>query len=188
MTMRKTGKALVPHNTKRPAKQSIKTAIEAGDINRVVKHLTPRQKAFCQEYVVDFNATQATIRAGYSPKNADKQGYLNLMNEGIRAYISDLTLSKQAKIVSVTPDYIVQKINEIIQKDDGKDADKLRGLELLARHLGMFIDRTEISGKDGEAIKIERAEAESAELKKAIERLARRNDVLTVVPDDETQK
>jgi len=38
------------------------------------KGLTPKQRIFCREYLLDLNATQAAIRAGYSQKTADPQG------------------------------------------------------------------------------------------------------------------
>lgn len=158
------GKAKHPHDSSRPASAGVKLGVEIyreeGDIDYLRKHLSPRQARFCEEYIVDFDATAAYIRAGYSP-NAAMQGAANLRkNEGVLAYIEYLSLSKQAKIVSVNPDYVLQKVTEIISKADTKDGDKLRGLELLARHLGMFIDRTEITGKDGEAIRVEQQQIE----------------------------
>jgi hypothetical protein len=81
-----------------------------------------------------------------------------MLNEGVAMYIDDLARSKEAKVVSVDPDYIIQRITAIVNKEGARDGDKLRGLELLARHLGMFIERTEISGRDGEAIQIEKRE------------------------------
>ena len=37
--------------------------------------LTPKQKLFVDEYLIDLNATQAAIRAGYRPSNAEQMGY-----------------------------------------------------------------------------------------------------------------
>lgn len=53
--------------------------------------LNPKQKRFCQEYVVDFNATQAAIRAGYSPKTAGVQAHKLLKNAKIQEYITQLS-------------------------------------------------------------------------------------------------
>jgi phage terminase small subunit len=44
----------------------------------MVRKLTPKQRRFVEEYLVDLNATQAAIRAGYNPKRADEIGYENL--------------------------------------------------------------------------------------------------------------
>ena len=44
----------------------------------MAKKLTEKQKRFVEEYLIDLNATQAAIRAGYSPKTANEQGTQNL--------------------------------------------------------------------------------------------------------------
>lgn len=48
--------------------------------------LTDRQKTFCEEYLIDLNATQAAIRAGYSPATANRIGSRLLTNVVIRAH------------------------------------------------------------------------------------------------------
>lgn len=133
--------------------------------------LNPRQLAFCREYVVDFNATQAAIRAGYGMKNAQNQSFGLLSYRSIRKLIDIYTQSNASKVTIVDKDYIIQKVTEIVTTAS-KDSDKLRGLELLARHLGMFVDRTEISGKDGEAIKIEETRKEADDVARKLRTLA----------------
>lgn len=125
--------------------------------------MNPRQRAFCREYVLDFNQKAAAIRAGYSPKSADAISYNLMEYRGIRRLIELYTASKAQQITTVNPDWIIQKVTEIVT-GPSKDGDKLRGLELLARHLGMFIERTEITGKDGEAIKIEETKQKADEV------------------------
>lgn len=51
------------------------------------KKLTARQKRFCDEYLIDLNATQAAIRAGYSQRTAMEQGSRLLTNLNINSYI-----------------------------------------------------------------------------------------------------
>lgn len=51
--------------------------------------LTPKQQRFAEEYLVDLNATQAAIRAGYSPRTAAEQGYDNLRKPQIAALIAE---------------------------------------------------------------------------------------------------
>ena len=53
--------------------------------------LTPKQQAFSREYLVDFNATQAAIRAGYSEKTANEQAARLLVNVSVQAEIQKLT-------------------------------------------------------------------------------------------------
>ncbi len=153
------GKARAPSNPDRPPLASVAAAIKADDIEALLRVLTPRQKRFAEEYVIDFNGTAATIRAGYSPKHAEKQAHLLVRHPGISYYIDHLSRSKENKIVSVNPDYIIQEVVGIIKKEGARDGDRLRGLELLARHLGMFIDRQEITGKDGGPLELEQRRA-----------------------------
>lgn len=151
---------LAEHNKRK--KIASAEAIEAGDIEALRDSLSYRQRRFCEEFVIDYKASAACRRAGYSEKYASRQSYQLLNHEGCKAYIDYLDDTKAAKITSVDPDYVVQKIVTIVNKENAKDTDKLRGLELLARHLGMFIEKTEISGPDGEAIKIEQQAKQEA--------------------------
>ena len=48
--------------------------------------LTAKQERFCEEYLIDLNATQAAIRAGYSVESAGSIGSENLTKPEIRAY------------------------------------------------------------------------------------------------------
>lgn len=125
--------------------------------------LSYRQRRFCEEFVIDYNGAAAARRAGYAKKNADIQANQLMNHVGTKAYIDYLDNNKQAKIMSIDPDYVIQKIVSVVNRENAKDSDKLRGLELLARHLGMFIERTEISGPDGEAIQIEQKAKEDAQ-------------------------
>ncbi len=62
-----------------------KTAVKMQESKSV--SLTDRQERFCEEYLVDLNATQAAIRAGYSRKTANQQGSRLLVNVGIQTEI-----------------------------------------------------------------------------------------------------
>lgn len=54
----------------------------------VTRKLTPKQERFVEEYLVDLNATKAAIRAGYSPKTAEQQGYQLLQIPSVQAAIA----------------------------------------------------------------------------------------------------
>lgn len=163
---RATGKAKHPHDASRPESAAVRRALEAQDIEALNLALTPRQRAFAHEYVVDFDGTAAAIRAGYATTYAGRQSYTLLRHKGIKFLIDHLTQSKVAKVVAIDPDYVLQRITEIVNKEGARDGDKLRGLELLARHLGMLTDRTELTGKDGEAIQLESKRAVQEEADK----------------------
>ena len=63
-----------------------------------MKKLTQRQQLFTEEYLVDLNATQAAVRAGYSPKTAQEQGSRLLCNVMVAAAVA---ASYQEKLQAV---------------------------------------------------------------------------------------
>lgn len=160
-------------------------ALDANDMEMLERALSPRQLAFAREYIVDFNGAAAAIRAGYSTNSADKQAYILNRHLGVKRYIEYLQTSKAAAIISINPDYIIQQVTSIIGAPGAKDGDKLRGLEMLARHLGMFVDRTEITGKDGEAIRIEKEKVanEAADFMTQLKIIAKKNQKDVVIDE-----
>lgn len=162
--------------------EKLQAAIDKDDQKAVYDLLSVRQRRFCEEYVLDFNGAAAAIRAGYASTWADRHASNILKSPAIAYYVDSLTRSKEAKIVSVNPDYVIQRVMEIIGKEGAKDGDKLRGLELLARHLGMFVDRTEISGPDGGAIETRQVEQEAQNFTNLLKQLADR--AKKVEPDE----
>ena len=60
--------------------------------------LNAKQEMFCREYLIDLNATQAAIRAGYSAKTANVLGSQNLSKLNIQNRISDLKLQRNEQI------------------------------------------------------------------------------------------
>ena len=151
----------------------------------VVNKVTKKQKQFCEEYLIDLNATQAAIRAGYSPETAYSIGQENLKKPEIRVHI-DRAIAERSKRTGVNADRVVRELakvafvnaSDVIDAGDAtlkadatpedlaaiqsvkvktfgegglereiKMADKLKALELLGRHLGMFEDRLKVSGQ-----------------------------------------
>lgn len=112
--------------------------------------LTPKQEAFCREYLIDLNATQAAIRAGYSEKTAQEQSSRLLSNVMVKEYIQR-GMEDRAERVQVTADDVLNDILETRKAAaaDGKHSDRLKANELLGKHLKLFTDKHEHSGKDG---------------------------------------
>lgn len=135
--------------------------------------LTDKQAAFVREYLVDLNATQAAIRAGYSERTASRIGPQLLGKTWVREAI-EKAQAKRAQRVEVTQDYVLSNLVEVVERTmqrapvldrkgeqvtdeegravwtfDAKGAN--RALELLGKHLGIFTDkvRAEVSGPDG---------------------------------------
>ena len=135
--------------------------------------LTDKQAAFVREYLVDLNATQAAIRAGYSERTASRIGPQLLGKTCVREAI-EKAQAKRARRVEVTQDYVLSNLVEVVERTmqrapvldrkgeqvtdeegravwtfDAKGAN--RALELLGKHLGIFTDKVkaEVSGPDG---------------------------------------
>lgn len=135
--------------------------------------LTDRQKEFVRQYLVDLNATQAAIRAGYSERTAYSVGQRLLKNVEIQRAVA-AAQAKRARRVEVTQDYVLSNLVEVVERTmqrapvldrkgeqvtdeegravwtfDAKNAN--RALELLGKHLGIFADKVkaEVSGPDG---------------------------------------
>lgn len=76
------------------------------------KKLTPKQQLFCKEYLIDLNATQASIRAGYSKKTAGKIGTENLQKPAIQEEIQK-QMDKREKRIEITADNVLQEIAKL---------------------------------------------------------------------------
>lgn len=74
--------------------------------------LTPQQKLFCNEYIIDLNAKQAAIRAGYSERTAQEQGSRLLSNVKVQEYISKRMASRE-KRTEITQDFVLRELVEI---------------------------------------------------------------------------
>lgn len=123
--------------------------------------INDRQKRFAEEYVVDLNATQAAIRAGYSAKTAGQQAEKLLRKAEIQAYLAEFRKKVQEKTMRTVADVLadigrVRENSMQVVHDpetgvhvmvDTKAA--LKALELEGKHLGAFIERKEITNPDG---------------------------------------
>lgn len=157
--------------------------------------LTPKQSRFVDEYLVDLNATQAAVRAGYSAKTANEQGARLLAKVSIQAAVQSRMKHREQR-TQVDADYVIKRLQEIDQMDvfdilnddmslkpigqwprtwrlsiSGIDLselvmggeseqdrtvrllkkikwpDKVKNLELLGRHFGIFNDKLDVSGQ-----------------------------------------
>lgn len=155
--------------------RQVKEAYETGNIQGVIDNLSLRQRRFCEEYIVDFNGSAAVIRAGYNTRHPNKVGSELMRKPYIKMVIDHLTAKKASK-AAIHPTYVINKITKTIEKAEMENNHSavLRGCELLARHLGMFIERQEISGPNGDAINIKRVEEAADAFTSAIAGLVER--------------
>lgn len=108
------------------------------------RQVTQKQAVFVREYLIDLNATQAAIRAGYSAKTAAEQSVRLLKNVKIQGMVHEEMLKRSEK-TEITAEYVLRTIKDTIEKNkSGETYDAravLRGCELLGRHLGLFNDK-----------------------------------------------
>ena len=146
--------------------------------------LTEKQQRFVDEYLIDLNATQACIRAGYSPKYADREGHKLVENSRVSEAISK-AMAERSRRTGINQDRIVQelariafvKITDVVDPDgeintnasdddlaciesykvedsdsvngssskrEVKLASKIKALELLGKHVGMWNDKIQV--------------------------------------------
>lgn len=169
----------------------------AREYDAAMKKLTRKQAAFVREYLVDLNATQAAIRAGYSKKTAYSIGAENMSKPEIQAALG-IASARRAKKTEITAERVLREyaklafydpkklydhndqLKSIADIDDDtaaaitsldhislpdsagggslqkvRMADKKAALDSIAKHLGMFIERHELTGPGGAGLSIQ---------------------------------
>jgi phage terminase small subunit len=107
--------------------------------------LTARRLVFVEEYLIDLNATQAAIRAGYSRKTARQQGDRLLTNVDIARAIQP-AVDERKERTSIKADDVLKSIERlaIAAEAAGNWNAALRGQELLGKHLKLFTDMVKV--------------------------------------------
>lgn len=126
--------------------------------------MTPRQQKFCDEYLINGNATEAAIRAGYSRKTAKQTGSENLAKPDLRAYIDEqLEKIHSAKIADAEEvmkyltsvmrgehtEQVLKLVGEGVQKITDIDVsakERLKAAELIGKRYGLFTEKVGVEG------------------------------------------
>lgn len=127
--------------------------------------MTEKQKRFCQEYLIDLNATQACIRAGYKSKCARMMGVENLSKPYIREFIDRCIKEKESKLIA-TQDEVLRYLTSVLRgtseseyiaiegcgdgiskaikiKKNPDEKDRLKASEQLGKYFGLNVQRIE---------------------------------------------
>ena len=127
--------------------------------------MTNKQKLFCDEYLIDLNATQASIRAGYSKKTAYKIGQENLIKPQIREYIDKRLKEKESKLIA-TQDEVLKYLTSVMRGESQSEVvvienigdymsqartmqkapdekERLKAGELLGKYYGLSLTKVE---------------------------------------------
>ena len=127
--------------------------------------LTAKQQRFCDEYLVDLNATQAAIRAGYSKKTASVIGIEKLRKPNISEYIEKRMAEKEAELIA-DQDEVLKYLTSVLRGEsqsteivvegigDGcseartiekkpSEKDRLKAAELLGKRYGLYTEKIE---------------------------------------------
>jgi len=97
--------------------------------------MTAKQERFCREYLIDLNATQAAIRAGYSEKTANEQGSRLLANVKISKFIETLRQEAQQRMEWTFDDSVRELMNVINDKKNRGNV-KVKAVEVLNKMYG----------------------------------------------------
>lgn len=109
--------------------------------------LTAKQQRFVEEYLIDLNATQAAIRAGYSENTARAIGAENLTKPDIASEIKKRQ-DKLGEEAEITAEWVLLQLveNHKMARAIGELPASNKALELIGKHKGMFKDKIELSG------------------------------------------
>lgn len=105
--------------------------------------LSEKHRKFCEEYSVSLNATKAYIACGYSKNGAGASAGQLLKKPEIREYIKELQDARAAR-TQLSGDMVVKELARIVWPDNVEDeidirtSDRLKALEMLGRHFGVF--------------------------------------------------
>lgn len=126
--------------------------------------MNAKQKRFCDEYLIDCNATQAAIRAGYSEKSAGRNADRMMKNDEIKAYIEEqLERIHNEKTADVQE--VLEYLTSVLRGEssssvlslcgDGRqtvvekppdEKERLKAAELIGKRYGLFKDGLDVSG------------------------------------------
>lgn len=127
--------------------------------------MTAKQKRFCDEYLIDLNATQAAIRSGYSKKTASVIGMENLTKPYLKEYIAERMAEKESELIA-TQDEVLKYLTSVLRgmstseivvvegigegmsrasrmEKAPDERERLKAAELLGKRYGLYTEKVE---------------------------------------------
>lgn len=141
-------------------------SVEAEDPASAEFKLRRKRQRFVDEYLIDLNGTQAAIRAGYSEKSARAVASELLTKPDIKEAVNRRMAEIEERTL-ITQDRIMLDIEAVKQDAMRASSDALgnramvnhmaalKAAELQGKHIGMFVQKVELTGKDGGAVQVE---------------------------------
>lgn len=111
-----------------------------------------RRDRFVREYLIDLNAAAAARRAGFSARSSKQLGRNLMKEQAIKTAIADL-IAERATRAKVKADDVIAELH-VVAFDPEHSAQKVRALEILAKHLGLLDDRFIVTGAGGGPIEV----------------------------------
>lgn len=131
----------------------------------IVAKLTAKQQRFCDEYLIDLNATQAAIRAGYSKKTAGRIGTENVQKPVIKEYIAQRMAEKESHLIA-DQDEVLKYLTSVMRGQSRSsivvvestgdfmsaaremekapdEKERLKAAELLGKRYGLYTDKVD---------------------------------------------
>lgn len=130
--------------------------------------MTAKQQRFCDEYLIDLNATQAAIRAGYSEKTAQVISAENMTKPAIKEYIANRMAEKESELIADQDEvlrYLTsvlrgETLSEVVVVENTGDfsskarrvekapdeKERLKAAELLGKRYGLYTDKMDLNG------------------------------------------
>ena len=150
--------------------------VAKGKPGRKARALTTLQVNFVREYVIDRNGAAAARRAGYSEKTAARIAFRLLQMPKIKSLIAKRvekidTEADAATVLDATA--VLQRLSAEATSEDVPPSTRVRALEILARHHGLLIERSEV-GQPGEFARLTDSEVDDEIMM-----------IMSIGPDDE---
>ena len=130
--------------------------------------MTAKQQRFCDEYLIDLNATQSAIRAGYSEKTAQVISAENMTKPAIKEYIANRMAEKESELIEDQDEVLKyltsvlrgETLSEVVVVENTGDfssrarrvekapdeKERLKAAELLGKRYGLYKDKVDLDG------------------------------------------